>query len=273
MLVQIEYENNDFVVVNKPAGLPVYSTAKKIKEDSVLSWLLEKYPEIKKVGPLRSREGEARDPERPGIVHRLDKQTSGLLIIARTAAGFEYIKNLFRTRDIAKEYLALVYGELSKHGLIDKPLTKIGQEGRSKVRVDEKGKPAMTECCPLKYYSHPSPLPNPRHQGDGNRKEFLPPGGGGEVGGIDSFTLVRVKLHTGRTHQIRVHFSSEGHPVMGDNLYGKPQSQKLSDILPRQFLHASRLEFKLPDGTWLEIESELPEDLQEVLDNLSNIPA
>ena len=87
--------------------------------------------------------------------------------------------------------------------------------------------------------------------------------------GVDRFTLVRVKLHTGRTHQIRVHFSSIGHPVMGDDLYGKPESQKLKTILSRQFLHASKLEFQLPDGTWLEVQSELPDDLKKVLEILS----
>ena len=230
MNMTIEYENQDLLIVNKPAGIPVYSTKKSVHEDSVLTWFLEKYPEAKAVG----------DPERPGIVHRLDKQTSGLLCLAKTAPGYEFLTKLFRSREINKEYLSLVYGRVEKHGIIDKPLSKIGHEGQSRVRVNEAGKEAKTEYWAEKYYGL----------------------------GVDEFTLVRVKLHTGRTHQIRVHMASEKHPVMGDDLYGKPQSQKLFDILKRQFLHANRLEFKLPDGTWLEIESKFPEDLQEVLNKL-----
>ena len=226
MRIEIEYENEDFLVVNKPAGMPVYSTKKNAGEESVLKWFLGKYPEAKSVG----------DPERPGIIHRLDKQTSGLLFLTKTNTGLEYLGKLFRSRDINKEYLALVHGEVSKYGIIDKPLAKIGHEGQSRVRVDEQGKTATTEYWPEGHYKH----------------------------GVDSYTLLRVKLHTGRTHQIRVHLASIGHPVMGDNLYGKPKSQALKEVLPRQFLHASRLEFKLMDGTWLEVTSELPEDLKKI---------
>ncbi len=257
--MQIEYENDDLVIVNKPAGLPVYSTKKGTNEDSVLTWFLGAYPSAKAVG----------DPERPGIVHRLDKQTSGLLVLAKTQGGFEFLSHVFRSRDINKEYFALVYGNTPKHGVIDKALTKIGHEGQSRVRVDEKGKTAKTEYWAEKQYNlGVDPVRSHARAGAPEGTKGLT-----TSNGVDSFTLLRIKLHTGRTHQIRVHLASEKHPVMGDNLYGKPISQKLSSILPRQFLHASRLEFKLQNGTWLEVESELPEDLKKVLDNLSNIPA
>ena len=249
----IEYESEDLIIIDKPAGLPVYSAPSHPDEDSVLKWFLDKYPGAKSVG----------DPERPGVVHRLDKQTSGLLVLAKNQPAFDYLKNLFKTRNISKEYLTLVYGETPKHGIIDKPLTKIGHEGQSRVRVDEKGKASVTEYWTEKYFTLPQPLPSR----EGNSSPLR---GEDKGGGVDSFSLLRVKLHTGRTHQIRVHFSSEGHPVMGDNLYGKPQSQKLADILPRQFLHASRLELKLPDGTWLEVESQLPPDLENVLSQLQH---
>lgn len=230
MYIKKEFETDDLLIIDKPAGLPVYTAKKHAGEDSVLAWFLQNYPDAKKVG----------DPERPGIVHRLDKQTSGLLVLAKTQDAFEYLKKLFQSRNITKEYLALVSGQLPKHGLIEKPLSKIGHEGQSRVRVDEKGKIAVTEYWTMDNYKH----------------------------GLDRFTLLRVKLHTGRTHQIRVHFASERHPVMGDNLYGKPLSLKLYPLLQRQFLHASRLEFQLPDGTWLEVESGLPEDLQQVIARL-----
>lgn len=248
--LEIEYENEDIIIVDKPAGLPVYSTKKKVEEQSVISILLEKYPLISKVG----------NPDRPGVVHRLDKQTSGLLVVVKTQKGFEYFSKLFRERQISKEYLALVYGQLPKHGVIDEPLTKIGHRGVSKVRVDKSGKEAVTEYWTIGSYFRPLPVrlgPDRPPQAWG--------GAGEEIEPLDLFTLARVKLHTGRTHQIRVHFANIMHPVMGDDLYGKPNSQLLKDILSRQFLHATRLEFKLMDGTWLEVESELPEELQKIL--------
>lgn len=249
---EIEYEHKDFLIINKPAGLPVYSTKNNLGEESVLAWFLEHYPEAKTVGDLK----------RPGIIHRLDKQTSGLLLLAKTSGAYEYLGKLFRSREITKEYLALVYGQLEpRHGIIDKPLSKIGFRGSSRVRVAEEGKAAVTEYWLMESYFRPLPQSLPR-PGEGGRRP-------GEVEPLDQFTLLRIRLHTGRTHQIRVHLASLKHPVLGDNLYGKPNSLKLKDILERQFLHASRLEFKLLDGTWLEVESELPEDLQEVLSKLA----
>ena len=229
--MDVEYENKVFLIVDKPAGVSVYSTKKKEAEFSVVKWAHAYYPKIVHVGL----------PDRPGVVHRLDKKTSGLLLLAKTPVGYEFLKNLFRERQITKEYTALVGGNLPKHGTIALPLTKIGHRGISKVRVDEAGKEALTEYWTEKYLNH----------------------------GLDRFTLIRVKLHTGRTHQIRVHFSSIRHPVMGDDLYGKPESQKLHEILPRIFLHASRLEFQLPDGTWLDVRSELPGDLKNILIRLA----
>lgn len=277
--MEIEYENSDIIVIDKPAGLPVYSAKSHADEESVLSWFLQKYPNAKFVGlpatGLSQGRWQAGDPDRPGIVHRLDKQTSGLLALAKTQKGYDYLQGLFKSRNITKEYTALVYGEMPKHGIIDKALTKIGHEGQSRVRVDEKGKASATEFWSLKYFTltlpspvkgeggSPSPLapaPPDRGEGEGARRA--------DEGVVDSFTLVRVKLHTGRTHQIRVHFASEKHPVMGDTLYGKPSSQRLSSILGRQFLHASRLEFQLLDNTWLEVESKLPNDLETVLSEL-----
>lgn len=228
----IRYETADLLILEKPAGLAVYATSKK-QTHSLLGVILSSYPEIAKVG----------DPLRPGIVHRLDKQTSGLLVVAKTEKAFVYLKDIFALRQISKEYLTLVAGKINQHGLINQPLSKIGHMGRTKVFADDQGKQALTEYWPLAIYKS----------------------------GVDFFTLLRVKLHTGRTHQIRVHLAVKKHPVMGDSLYGKPESQKLKDILSRQFLHAAKLEFKLPDGTWVELESTLPKDLQDTLNKLTII--
>jgi 23S rRNA pseudouridine1911/1915/1917 synthase len=191
-----------------------------------------------------------------GIVHRLDKDTSGLVVVAKTSESYDYLKNLFAERKIKKEYLALVYGRAKKHDVIESSLAKIGQRGSSRVRVSQEGKPAKTEYWAEKYYNASRPPLKLR-------------GGEGELSPLDQFTLVRIELHTGRTHQIRVHFSDRGHPVMGDKLYGKPESLKLNQVLNRQFLHASRLEFQAPDRTWIEVESPLPEGLKRVLEFLS----
>lgn len=245
----IKYENLDLLVVEKPAGMAVYLTSKQ-GEPALLNILLARYPKLKNVG----------EKTRPGIVHRLDRDTSGLLLVAKNQKTYEYLKSLFAGRKIQKEYLALVFGLLPKHGIIQKPLTKIGQSGQSRVRVDAAGKAAITEYWSLQYYN--SPLPPLKLRGGEGALSNRP---------LDQYTLVRIKLHTGRTHQIRVHFSSERHPIMGDDLYGKPQSQKLRKFLKRQFLHASKLEFQLEDGTRVEVNAELPEDLEKVLSQLNKI--
>lgn len=220
--LKVRYESQDLLILEKPAGVSVFP--------DIAENLIAQYPQLKKV-----------DASRAGIVHRLDKDTSGLLLAAKNNKTYEYLKKLFRSRAISKGYLALVSGRVERSGVVDRPLTKIGFRGQSRVRVSAQGgRQARTEYRLIKSYEY----------------------------GLDQYSLLQVKLHTGRTHQIRVHLASIGHPVMGDKLYGKPHSQKLKDILPRQFLHASRLEFQLPDGTWIDVESELPEDLQEVVKKL-----
>ena len=124
--MKIEYEDNDIVVIDKPAGLAV---------QDIREWT-------------------------PG--HRLDKQTSGLLALGKTQKGLDFLREAFKSREISKEYLALVYGKIEKHGVIDKPLVKIGHQGSSRVRVADEGRKSVTEYWPLKYYFFPPP-PTPRH--------------------------------------------------------------------------------------------------------------
>lgn len=240
--MQIHYQNADLFVIEKPAGVVVLPT-KASSQLSVLSTLLDNFPEQNKLG----------EKNRFGIVHRLDKQTSGLLLIARSKKSYDYLTGLFKQRQIEKEYTALVYGKLEKPAVIEKPLTKIGQRGISRVRVDEKGKHSKTEYQPLSVFYRQTEKTQHNQTG------------------VDYFTLLRVKLHTGRTHQIRVHLSDQKNPVMGDDLYGKPDSQKLNDVLTRQFLHATKLEFQLLDKTWITVESELPKDLEKVIKNLEEV--
>jgi 23S rRNA pseudouridine1911/1915/1917 synthase len=216
--LKIVFENNDLAVIDKPAGLVVHPGAGN-KENTLANILISKYPDIRNVG----------EPHRPGIVHRLDEDTSGLIVIAKTQAAYEFLKNSFLERKVEKEYLALSHGVPAKlHGMIDAPLEKVPLKQKMKVGT---GKEALTEYFVL---------------------------GSDEAG---QFSLFRVKLHTGRTHQIRAHLAHIGHPIVGDNVYGRADKA----IIDRQFLHAYRLKIQLLDGTWLEVESELPTDLKEVL--------
>lgn len=225
----IIYEDKDFIAINKPAGLLVHKTAVGV-EETLTDWLLKKYPEIKNVGD---------DPEsRPGIVHRLDKDTSGVILIARNQKFFEYLKNLFKTRQVKKTYSALVYGKLEpKIGVIEKPIGLKSGSLKRTVRIGEKVKmvkEAMTEYKVKKYLR----LNN------------------------EDFSLVELFPKTGRTHQLRIHMASVSHPIVGDQLYGR---KDIPLDLKRQFLHAESVEFSLPEGRRIKIEAELPKDLAIIL--------
>ncbi|HUX35444.1 MAG TPA: RluA family pseudouridine synthase [Candidatus Paceibacterota bacterium] len=241
---KVIYENKNFIGIYKPAGLLVHPThsfamcgvhpIKKGSEEepTLVDWLLKNYPEVKNVGDLPAgRQVNLR----PGIVHRLDKDTSGVMLVPRNQEYFEYFKELFKTRQIKKTYLALVSGELKeKEGVIDKPIgIKTGSVKRS-VHSEKMKKNAVTSYKVKKTFAF-----------------------GGE-----KVSLLEVFPETGRTHQIRVHLASIGHPILGDKLYGgKKQKEKAGRLM----LHAYSIEFSLPDhagrpgGSRVKLESE-PDD-------------
>jgi len=228
---KIIYEDKDFLAVNKPAGLMVHparvSGKKKTREHepTLVEWLISRHPEIKNVGD---------DPVlRPGIVHRLDKETSGVMLIPKNQEYFEYLKSLFKTRAIKKTYLALVFGVPKKeNGIIDVPIgIKTGTLRRS-VHSKKMAKEAVTEYKILKTVLMP----------DANGKDA-------------SFSLLEVSPKTGRTHQIRVHLASIGHPVAGDLLYGP---KKQPEWVSRLMLHAKSIEFVPRSGSFIKIETENP---------------
>ena len=221
----VVYENDDLLIIDKPPGLVVHP-APGFKGPTVAQTLLSRYKNIHLVGE---------DNARPGIVHRLDKDTSGLLLIAKTQLMFEHLKDAFATRKIKKEYIALVCGRVpNNHGFIELPIGRHSTDFRKMTsRQPKEGKAALTEYSVLEYLK----------------------------GKVDEYTLLRVKLHTGRTHQIRVHLSSQGFPIAGDTLYGKCKIPGLS----RQFLHAASIEVRLPDGSWIEARAALPKDLMDTL--------
>jgi 23S rRNA pseudouridine1911/1915/1917 synthase len=233
-MIDVIYENDDFAALNKPAGVLVHRPEKGPKsaqEEGVLTdWVNKHYPEAGSVGDEPAL--------RPGIVHRLDEDTSGILLIAKNQRFFDHLKGLFQRHEVKKTYLALVHGRMIGKGRIEKPIgllsgsVKRSVNGKSLKMVKE----AVTEYQVLKVLK-------------------------------GKYSLLRVFPQTGRTHQIRVHLASIGHPIVGDGLYGKKKEDKGLG-LDRQFLHAESVEFNLEDGKRIKIEAELPSELIEFLENI-----
>ena len=190
------------------------------KEPTLTAWLTRKYPEVKTVGD---------DPAwRPGIVHRLDRDTAGLLIIPRSQASFEYFKDLFQRRQITKTYFAVVRGIAPARGVIDRPIGVTGTVKRS-VRAEKFVKPAVTRYRLLASL----------------------------VVSGEPASLLEVRPETGRTHQIRVHLAAIAHPVVGDKLYGRRKKSPLTSA--KLLLFAAGLEFVSPHGRKLRIEAAPPD--------------
>ncbi len=226
--LKVLYDNHGLLIIDKPAGLAAHPGA-GFKGETLASALLYNFKDIREVG----------EEHRPGIVHRLDKDTSGVILVAKTPEMYDFLKDAFFERKVKKEYLALVWGKMEKpHGLIDAPIGSSKTDFRKMTAKNPKlAKPALTEYQVLEILENPKTL--------------------------DKYSLIRVKLHTGRTHQIRVHLSSVGHPLMGDSLYGGKKTRL--EGLNRQFLHAKKIEVRIPDDTWIEAESDLPQDLKGLL--------
>ena len=240
--LSIIYQDDDVVAVNKPAGIAVHKGVAE-KGETLADWLAEKFPEMKKVGD---------EPKlRPGIVHRLDKDTSGVLVAARNQKAFEFLKKQFQNRKVVKKYLALVEGNLkTDKGAIDLPIGRSQSDFRKKLAFSvAKGelREAVTEYKVLERF-------NVGHSVFNTNK-------------TDSYTLVEAYPKTGRTHQIRVHFKAIGHPIVCDSLYGGKR-MTCPFGLKRHFLHSNFLEFDSPSGARLKLEAGLPEDLSEVLEGL-----
>jgi 23S rRNA pseudouridine1911/1915/1917 synthase len=232
--LEVLYEDEDVAVVNKPAGMIVHGGA-GADRGTLAGALLHRFDRLSTVG----------GPLRPGIVHRLDKGTSGVLLVARNDAAHRHLAEQFRTRRVEKTYLALVHGRMEPDaGTIDLPVARdLRRRTRMTTRRRE-GRPARTAWRVLLR--------------------------------LDGFTLVEADLHTGRTHQLRVHFAALGHPVAGDALYGAPRLPKASGHslppLARQFLHAARIRFEHPRlGTRVEARAPLPAELRAYLTELARV--
>jgi len=217
--------DDDFVIVNKPAGMVVHAGAGHAR-GTLVNALLHR------MGTLSGAGGALR----PGIVHRLDKETSGAIVVARNDKAHERLAEQFRSRNVRKIYLALVHGKMSRDsGTITLPISRDPHRRTRMTARANKGRHARTDWR--------------------------------VIARLDRCTLVEAILHTGRTHQIRAHFSAIGHPIVGDTLYGAPRTLRAgSHELPplqRNFLHAVRIGFSHPSsGAWVEVRAPLPEDLR-----------
>lgn len=226
MALSVLFEDDALLVIDKPAGLVVHP-GNGNREGTLLNALLHHAPELSSI-------------PRAGIVHRLDKETSGLLVVAKTLESQTSLVRQLQDRHVKRQYLALVHGIVSRNGTIDAPVGRHPTQ-RTKMAVVEKGKPARTHYRVLQTFS--------------------------------GCTLLECSLESGRTHQIRVHMQHIGHPLVGDPVYGKkPASSENAALLsgfPRQALHARRLAFDHPQcGNLMEFESPLPEDMAHLLEKL-----
>ncbi len=216
--VNIIYEDDDLLIIDKPAGLTVHP-APGHPSHTLVNAILSHLPDLPDIG----------DSLRPGIVHRLDKDTSGVMVVAKNSAAQANLISQFKARSVVKAYIALVKGQLTpEDGVIE---AAIGRDSRNRKRmaVVAEGKEARTQYHVIKY--------------------------------MGDYTLLEIRPETGRTHQIRVHLKAIGYPVVGDKAYGVKSAH-----LSRQFIHATRLGFTLPStGEYAEFESELPPDLAQAL--------
>jgi 23S rRNA pseudouridine1911/1915/1917 synthase len=221
--LEVLYQDDDVIAINKPAGMVVHAGAGR-HSGTLVNALVHRFGKLSSVG------GDLR----PGIVHRLDRLTSGVILVAKTDAAHRHLAAQFSSRNVEKIYLALVHGRFdTDRGKITKPITR---DPIRRVRMTAKsasGRQAITEYKVLRLFG--------------------------------SYSYLEVKIGTGRTHQIRVHLASIGHPVAGDKLYGAPPAP-----LARFFLHAHRITFTSPTtGALITITAPLPPELTEYLDSLS----
>ncbi len=228
MKLKTIYEDKNILVIEKPARMIVFSEESSKK--TVIDFLLKDHPELKKAGPA----------PRHGIAHRLDKDTSGILLVAKNNDSLKFLQEQFKKRRVEKRYQALITGSLKEGGVI-KTLIGRAKKDRKKQKAylpfepGAKGKrEAVTEYRVLQKF-----------------KEY---------------TLIEARPRTGRKHQIRCHFAHLGHPIAGDKLYGFKDQKDIG--LKRHFLHASYLKIKAPDGKGKEFFSEMPKELKEVVNKL-----
>ncbi len=237
MKIPILYEDKDILIINKPAGLVVHSDG-RTKEKTLVDWILKKYPKMGNVGePMVLEDGTIL--KRPGIVHRIDRDTSGVLVIAKNQKSFLSLKSQFQDREIHKVYNAFLYGELREvRGMIDRPIGKSSTDFRkwtAQRGIRGEKREAVT------YF-----------------KTILTK---------DGFSFVEALPKTGRTHQVRVHFKAIDYPIVMDELYAPESKLKERKQLgfKRQALHARSIEIELMNGEKKEVTAPYPDDFKYAL--------
>jgi len=236
---KIIFEDNDFLVLEKPSGLLVHPTAKG-ETDTLSNWLVKKYPTIKNVGEHKYR---------AGIIHRLDRDVSGIMLATKTQAAFSHLKEQFKKRAVKKQYFALVYGETKPEEEINLPIGRnkdgqfVAHPRHDRIKFQSDDKIAKTRYQALEH--------------------------------IKGYTLLNVEILTGRTHQIRAHLSAIGHPILGDEIY-KPKKkffhslrQKIKVVdLPQIFLYSARIGFFDLQHQWREFNQPLPKKFKDYLNEI-----
>jgi 23S rRNA pseudouridine1911/1915/1917 synthase len=256
--IKILYEDEDVVVINKPSGLIVHSDG-KTSEPSVTDWVIEKYPEAENVGEplIMNREVRVKNKEstpnskfltnnftilRPGIVHRIDRETSGVLVLAKNQEAFEFLKKQFQNREVEKIYHAFVWGDIKKdEGTVNRSIGKSKKDFRQwSAQRGARGemREAITEYRVLK-----------------RSREI---------------TFLEIRPKTGRTHQIRVHMKAVNHPLLCDSLYSPKHPPELG--LKRLALHAYGLKFRNFKGEIIEIKAPYSEDFERALEQFESLP-
>lgn len=232
MNLQILYEDDNLLAVNKPAGVIVFPEGRIKKQDTLVPELLALSPELEKL-----------EEPRYGIAHRLDKETSGILLVAKNNKTLSFLQKQFKKREIEKKYLALINGHLNvKERKLE---TLIGRSPNNRLKQKV-------------FFPH-SP------DGKGKRKAvtFFK-----TIKEFENYSLIEASPKTGRKHQIRVHLSYLHHPIVGDKVYGF-ENQKKPDGLDRHFLHASYIKFQFLNNKKIEVESKLPKKLKQILNSLN----
>ncbi|MFA6392135.1 MAG: RluA family pseudouridine synthase [Patescibacteria group bacterium] len=226
--INIIYEDNDFITINKQSGIVVHPS-ESTPAHTLVNGLIAYYPDIISVGD---------DPKRPGIVHRLDKDVSGIMVIAKNQRAFDHLKIQFKERSVKKKYIALVYGRIiPDNGTINTPIGRSkSQPNRMSVKRIGDGKEAETHYKTTKNFK--------------------------------DYTLLEIEIKTGRTHQIRVHLLSKGNPIVGDSTYYLKRMAKKTGM-NRIFLHAYHIQFADLNGNLLKFNANIPEELDQFLKQLT----
>ena len=222
--LKIKYEDDDLLVISKDHGIVVHPS-QNTNSATLVDILLNLYPALKEVG----------EPSRPGIVHRLDKETSGLLVVAKNNNILISLKDQFKKREVLKEYLAIVDGNTKEKGIINAPMGRHPKDRKKRALIST-GKEAIT-----------------RYE---------------KIINENGLSLLKVEIQTGRTHQIRVHLSSIGHPIYGDKVYSK----KYKSVSSRMLLHSYRLKFKHPiKNKFIDIKDDIPKEFTMEFNNIEKV--